>query len=81
MSVTKLKKSRYWCFAFPSLQKQNNISKQTCLQIIILLNLTTSANIKKYGKQVNRNIPTTSTTIINVNNDVYTFRDFEKAMS
>ena len=47
-------KSRYWCFAITSLNikiinksYKNKTSKQTCLQIIALLNITTNTSIKK----------------------------------
>ena len=55
-------------------------SKQTCLQIIVLLNITTITKHKNNGKQVNKNT-TTNATRINMNNDVYIRRDFEKAKS
>ena len=45
-----------WCFAITSLnikikkknyKNRNNANKQTCLQIIALLNITTNSSIKK----------------------------------
>ena len=59
-----------WCFAITSLnikiknksyEKRNNASKQTCLQIIALLNITTNTSIKKIGKQINKNTTTNTT--------------------
>ena len=49
-------------------RKTNQCSKQTCLQIIVLLNMRT--NVNKNGKQVNKNT-TTNTKIINVYNYDY----------
>ena len=38
--------------------KTEQCSKQTCLQIIVLLNITTKTSVKN-GKQVNKNTQTT----------------------
>ena len=59
----KMQKPRYWSFAFTTLNlkiinkslKTKQYSKQTCLQIIVLLNITTNTCIK----MVDKNIPTT----------------------
>ena len=53
--------------------KAKQCSKQTCLQIIVLLNITTNSSIINGRQKYNNN-----TTITNVNNDVNIYRDFEK---
>ena len=61
------------------LQKQNNASKQSSLQIIVLFNMTTDTSIQN-GRHVNKNI-TTNATVITENNDVFIYKDFEKVKS
>ena len=51
-------KLRSWCFAVTKAKKTQQCSKQTDIQIVVLLNTRANASIIENGKQVTKNTTT-----------------------